>query len=292
MAAPGWYQDPDGPPGQYRWWDGSAWTSRTGSDPSLPEPQQPQPQRGRRAVPLLALGAIIVVAAVVVGFVWTQRQPPIVPPGGTAAPTSTASSWNELPGDNPTSPPPSPTSTPKGLVACNKSSHEKDQPTAQTDGRMASGKLSVAEIDGWDSQWASLPSAYDVTSQGVMAYPNWVNYSSIGQLSKDDGFTDPATAAEHVMDCLARSDYYVGFQSRENLESQAVTVDGRPGWRMRANVYANDPAAPQAKGDVVDVTVVDPGGNSLGVYMGSCTIGKDDLCAQVRKAVETLKVAA
>lgn len=57
--APDWYADPQGPPGQLRWFDGNTWT------PQIHQPIQPQPQ---------------------VQYV-PQMQPVMVPGGGAASTT-------------------------------------------------------------------------------------------------------------------------------------------------------------------------------------------------------------
>jgi hypothetical protein len=59
-AAVGWYPDPLGRPGQLRWWDGNAWTSRV-ETPAAPQPgtaaPDERPRRKRRTITWAALGA-------------------------------------------------------------------------------------------------------------------------------------------------------------------------------------------------------------------------------------------
>ena len=299
MAAPGWYQDPDGSPGQYRWWDGSVWTERVRDEPppqpepaaSDPKPPSAPGRPARRTLPI-AIGVAVVVVALVVAFVWAQQSAGPDDPGLTSAPTVSHSGWNELPETaSPSAPTSSPSSNPTGLVPCKKSSHFTDPPTPQTDGWLTSGALSVKSMGGeWMSAIVELPSAYDNAAEIQFISPGWTSNSSVAQLSKDDGFADPESAAEYMMDCVARSDYYHGFTSREDLSSQAMTIDGHAAWHRQANVYVEDPEAPEADGDVVDVITVDLGA-SLGVYVSGCTIGDEQVCAQVREAIKTLKVS-
>ena len=44
-ALPGWYPDPDGDPGRFRYWDGSRWSTATTDDPRAPR------RRARSSVP-------------------------------------------------------------------------------------------------------------------------------------------------------------------------------------------------------------------------------------------------
>ena len=51
-----------------------------------------------------------------------------------------------------------------------------------------------------------------------------------------DGFDEPRRAAELVMQCVISSGLYPYFTGREAVWSKAVTVDGRPGWSIRAEI--------------------------------------------------------
>jgi hypothetical protein len=68
-AAPGWYPDPLGPPGQLRWWDGNAWSASVRS-PSAPRAgtaaTTPAARRKRRTVGWAALGAFALAVSGVV----------------------------------------------------------------------------------------------------------------------------------------------------------------------------------------------------------------------------------
>lgn len=81
QPGPGWYQDPEGPPGQTRWWDGSQWTeNRAAPQPPKPQwttgskgPKGPNPWQRFRGLPTWAqvtawgLFAVLVVAGIAGG---------------------------------------------------------------------------------------------------------------------------------------------------------------------------------------------------------------------------------
>ena len=259
---------------------------------------------------MVALVIGLIVATIVIAiFVWAQQPGGLPFVGGgsggeiTYAPTPTISSWNELdpepeptPTPTPTPPPPPPPPPkPTTLVACPWSVHGGDRGTPQPDGWVASGKMMARAISGagWQSGWGQggLPPAYDVNGDSLTVYPGWYSVSAVARLSADDGFDDPAGGAEMMLDCFAHSDLYAGFAGREDVSSEAVTVSGRPGWHIRANVYVELPELPQVEGDVVDVVVVDLDGRDLGVYLSACTIGDQRVCDQVREAMRTLTVS-
>ncbi|MFP5282819.1 MAG: DUF2510 domain-containing protein [Actinomycetes bacterium] len=62
-ALPGWYPDPDGVEGRYRWWDGAGWTDDVGASVDA-RPPDPTGAEGLRSAPapwrLLALSAGLV----------------------------------------------------------------------------------------------------------------------------------------------------------------------------------------------------------------------------------------
>ena len=133
---------------------------------------------------------------------------------------------------------PSPSgSTPPPLVACPRGDPDARQPYP-TDGRIHGGGLSFPEQPGWDPSRlrTGLTWAYDVNGQDKTIEPEWFAMFAVGALSVVDGFEVPAQAAESVMQCTATSDYYRGFTGRKDLHSKAVTVAGRPGWSIRAEI--------------------------------------------------------
>ena len=67
MSSPaGWFQDPEGPPGHLRWWDGNAWTEQRVAAPDTQVPAAWNPVSWARRHPLSAVLAVVV--GLVVGY--------------------------------------------------------------------------------------------------------------------------------------------------------------------------------------------------------------------------------
>src|SRR5215207_972628 len=81
MADAGWYPDPAGVPGRYRYWDGARWSSFTTDDPRRPGPAKSPASSSTPSEPAKAgpppsrlsrrrrLGLMIGVLAVILGVV-------------------------------------------------------------------------------------------------------------------------------------------------------------------------------------------------------------------------------
>ena len=69
MSAPGWYPDPAGAPGRYRYWDGTRWSTETSDRPG----PAPAPTRSRRGLGIAA-GVIAVLVVVVLLLVFAVRS--------------------------------------------------------------------------------------------------------------------------------------------------------------------------------------------------------------------------
>ena len=129
-AQPGWYPDPSGQPGSFRYWDGTRWTdattaeaARQGAGASGPEGSTAgsaariaggDAPEGRRRTGWIVAGVVLV--AIVVLIVWLLQQPggsgprPNPRPGDTSSPTISA--WDERTPSARPSPTPTPTPTP------------------------------------------------------------------------------------------------------------------------------------------------------------------------------------
>ncbi|SDE56593.1 DUF2510 domain-containing protein [Auraticoccus monumenti] len=304
MSTPGWYPDPSGQPG-YRWWDGRAWTAATSRTPGATPPPGPPAagpgdgRRGRGRGGVIALVAVLAVLALVAALLVPRLlgDDDRADPG--PAPTSTVSAWDETsrptPTPTPTPTPVSPTpsasgGTPSegGLESCPYGDPyvRQDHPV---DGRVHGGGLSQEPVPGWEDYAGSgYTWAYDVAGQYDHVTDRWIASTVVGAISTADGFAEPQQAARDMMDCLASSDYYATFVERQDVVSEAVTVDGRPGWWLRAEIRVDER---QVEGDVADVVVVDDGsGESLSFFSSCAPLGDTGRIALIDAARESLRV--
>lgn len=303
MATRGWYPDPGGAPGRFRYWDGRTWSAETTDNPGSPPPVAGAPGSApgsgrRRGAPGLLIGALVLAAVVALVLVLVIRSitgtDPLV---DRSPPESTVSGWDDsspLPTETAT-PSSSPTSAdPQGMVSCN-----LGDPTAGVDhpedGRVHGGGLSFAHPGGvWDegqSYASGMSWAYDVDGvRMVVEESRWWAMLAVGAVHQDDGFPTPKKAASQIMQCIASSVYYQTFESREDLRSGAVTVDGTSGWSIRSEVRVSRSDI-EADGDVVEVIVVDTGvQNQLAIFCGFVTIGEQDQIATLDATIDSLTV--
>lgn len=319
MSLPGWYPDPAGAPNRFRYWNGQTWSHEVTDDPAGTAPAgatSPPPARGggsgrrgdgRRFGPLiLALVAVVVLLlATVLVLRSLSGEQPVVQPG--PLPSATVSGWDdgsqtaapETPTPQRPTLRPSPT-TPSLFPTPSEEQPVQPcpvgQPTARqdhpADGRIHGGGLSFPEVPGWQhSSGAAYSWAYDVGEQVKLAEePRWYANLAVGALFTGDGFDEPRRAAELVMQCMVTSGLYPYFTDRQDVWSRAVTVDGRPGWSVRADIEVDDPEL-STPGDTVDVIVVDTGSpESLAMFIGAVDIGNASLQRTLTSTIAALKV--
>jgi len=315
VSEPGWYPDPGGRPGHYRFWDGQAWGLSTTSElPGGPGPGGPAgsaggadggtgPGRSRGLrIGLAATAAAVVLVLVAVGaLVLRERSRATVDPAPVPAPSVTTppSTAAPLPTGPSTEPGPDPSGGPSGTPSPVPSAEpclfgspysRQDYPR---DDRVHGGSLSFPLPAGWTypgRQVDSFTWAYDVGEADTQVQQQWYSTYAVGAVSVADGFEDPAGAAERMMGCTLASSLYRGVTSRTDLVDEETSVGGYPAWTLRSEIRADDPRTTSG-GDTVQITVVDlDSGEALAFFWGCAPLGDAALTAQLDEVASELEV--
>ncbi|MCL2736008.1 MAG: DUF2510 domain-containing protein [Propionibacteriaceae bacterium] len=266
MAQQGWYPDPGGQTGMFRYWDGSAWSDVISPTPLPGPPSQyaaPQPIRpwGSYSTP----SSPTVQASPQTGstsiYLSSQDQAAYgsSPSAEPAAPKKRAKMWvtigvgvvvlaviayfvvrvvsdagltnNGDPMGNPTA------------QVCPKQPSSNIRATHPDDGRVYGGALSYPTLaDPWspvDTQDTRIPFGRDVAEQDILIHENtdprgdwqgWVISVMVGELYAGDGFYDPQQGSEIVNKCIFGTFYGNTKVTADTQMSQAFTLDGYDGW--------------------------------------------------------------
>ena len=297
MSQSGWYPDPDGTAGRFRYWDGESWSVATTSDPAhTAAPGSTSPPRDTHnrgwlvALIVLALVTILVVVTVLVTTGGNPFAGKATEDTNSSSPTVPA--WDET--STPT-PPPEPTFDEGQLVPCPSNLHLAN--TTQVPGRLTASRLSVATVSGWgrDPYTWGFPFTYDMQAQNrFIISGTWLADVSVSRLAKADWPGDLAQIAVHIAECIATSGYYPNMIGAESLSSEPTEISGHAAWAVTSNVYVSDP--PGVGGDRVNVIVVDLGDDldHYGLFSAACTINEPiglGSCADVDSVIPTLAVS-
>ncbi|SDS17884.1 DUF2510 domain-containing protein [Microlunatus soli] len=305
MAATGWYPDPGGATGRYRYWDGSRWSAETTDDPTAPPPtasygsatasstgptdpsSRPSALVGQRQKSRtgIVVGALVVLVVLILAVVFTvravtdRRDRVLMDPD---PPQSSVSGWDDsspLPTETPTptqSAEPSDSASPQGLESCPDGDPSRRQNHPADDKRTYGGDLSFPKPAGYDDNAAythSMTWAYDTDGVYTSTEPAWASLLAVGYITSADGFKTTKQSADGMMQCIASSGYYSQFTGRKDVFSKKVTVDGHPGWALRSEIRVDNPDL-SVEGDVAEVIVVDTGtAGQLSFFGGFVPIG-------------------
>jgi hypothetical protein len=280
-ALPGWYPDPAGQPGRFRYWDGSTWSAETTERPGPTGPSSEtgsnDPKRPRRTLPMvLAVVTALVIIAIVAVVVITPRVRPVT---GEPLPTSTVSGGDDRsPTPTPTPPgSPSPSSaSPAPLIPCPEGNPNFRQ-AHPADGRVHGGNLSFPEEPTFDAAAAEprFSFAHDVTQQTkiVDSTPPWIAQLAVGRLRAEDGFVKGArNTAQSLVQCAISSALYEPYEpSRADRRSHPINLDGRQGWLIETDITVANTEL-DFPGDRA-IFIVVANGEDWGMFFGAVPIG-------------------
>ncbi len=319
MAEPGWYPDPEGAPGRYRYWDGRRWGADSVDGP--PDHLLPAgadtgsgPRHGGRTAGLV-VAILLLVALIVAGIVffvrtgtnavdpnppgpsisgWDDSSPRLSPgpspsptPGRTPSPTPTPS-----PGPSSAAPTPQPTATVALPVAHCPAGEPGQSIQHPADGRVYGGALSFPRISGGGF---AVPSPdhtygwwYDEHSQVTSGDPAVTARVAVGSVAIRSGFQTPAQAARSSLLCAIRAGGPGGYTGYRIVSQNRTTVDGQQAARIVADVNRSGRGA----GDRITVIVVNAGPpGSYSIFLATAPTGDDAGARVIAAAIKGLRVS-
>ncbi|MFT4218281.1 MAG: DUF2510 domain-containing protein [Micropruina sp.] len=292
MSQAGWYPDPGGQPGMYRYWTGSSWSASITNNPMQAPPQggfgapprptggqpgwNPNPQPRRSQNGWWVAVAVIVVVLAVVGYLAIRNL------GGILGTTPTT-------GSNPTQ------------NVCPKQVTETVTPApAPNDGRVHGGALSYPMLgDPWSvpAPETRVPFGRDVLTQAVMVEPNykgtkdsWVASVLVGELVAGDGFFSPQQGSEIVVKCIMGIFYDDAEVVRDDRVNKATTVDGKDAWLVETHLTFDIPKL-KTKGELAMIMIVATSEASSSIFYASIPDTTADLVPDARRAMSELRVS-
>ena len=289
MSAAGWYPDPSGVPGQYRYWDGQSWTQQVTTQlaptPVAPGPTQTSPYglggiggpTGRKAgtgrkwlIALIAVGVALIVVIVL-----TVRAL-----GGIG------SGMPGIPGGQPSE------------NVCPTPQADSSPVPQPNDGRVHGGPLSYPKLPApWGEPTPAdkdVPFGRDVQQQFVQTETtsklNWGAAVMVGELVAGDGFYAPKDGAEVVLRCVTGTFYGDAEVTRHDTKSQAMSVDGHDAWIMESDLSFSIPEL-QATNELLTVVIIDLGNGTAGLFASSVPGNASQYNAPARSALKGLRVS-
>lgn len=257
MAAPGWYPDPTGVPGQLRYFDGAAWTQQVRQEPSAPGASVPPagmrttPPANRRWLWVSAGGVLLLVLALV--MVWLFRPGGQVSGSGEQSATPTISAWNETSSASASATRP---------VACDLPAANRLPDPSIADGRLAVGPISMPVPAGWSGPVSENRVPYGRDAHGFTktiteeTQMGWASSVTIG-LTSLDPYPGPKDAARAILQCILTSAFYTGVSVRlAEYATTAVKSGPVSGARADALITFTEPRL-KTKGSRLRIIVFD-----------------------------------
>lgn len=278
MSQAGWYPDPGGEQGKFRYWDGQRWSSESFPDPTgtpapAADPADPAQPFGVEAeaadtdhrrfddfsdprTRLWWISGIATLLLLVVVIAFGVRQ--VVTPGGGHTGGQSSRSVCPQPQLDLETPPP-----------------------ATRDGRVYGGKLSYPTLPPpWasPSQEARIPFGRNAWYQSILVErfgtqddpQAWVAGVHIAELNAGDGFFTPQEGSDIVMRCIAGAFYGDGKVQRDDRISRATTVDGRQAWLTESHLtFDLRRQGLKTTGELAIVMIVETGEGQASLFYAS-----------------------
>lgn len=307
MSNAGWYADPGGQPGMYRYWNGTTWSAAITSDPNQAPPatglgqqygggqgygQQtygqttgqpyawnatPAPPEKKSKGPLITMAVIAVVVAVALYFVITNLGR-VLGGGGT----------NNPGGSNPTT-----AVCPKSTVVSTANAG------SASDGRVHGGKLSYPMLG---SPWSypadeyRVPFGRNAKVQTIMVEDNydgmgssWVASVLVAELIAGDGFFSPQQGSEIVAKCIVGTFYGDAAVNRADSINKATTVDGKDAWLLETHLTFSIKGL-KTTGELAIILIVATSAESSSIYYASIPDTVPQYVQPARDAMAALTV--
>ena len=319
-AKPGWYPDPGGGLGLFRYWDGKAWSAATSPNPSAPPPSQGlvgapqggqggqqygqaggQPTAGQPTYGASPYGQNYGTAYANYQELEKKKSPIGWWIGGGAlviviivvavlairAVTGGDTGTTGVPGQ-------------PSQDVCPAESTATPEPNSShpADGRVHGGPVSYPMLaTPWSAPQGEnrVPFGSDVQSQLVPVETdydgngaNWVAQITVGELQAGDGFFTPEQGSQIVVKCILGK-FYGDNPVKSNVTvNKATNIDGHDAWLVESKLTF-DIAGLQTKGELLIVAIVSAG-NRSGLYYASIPDTTPELVEPARDALKNLKV--
>jgi hypothetical protein len=294
----GWYPDPGGQRGAFRYWNGSTWSAQLSSSqtaappsaglgqPSSGAPQfgqygyqpgmgyAPQPQKKRNVGLWIGIVVgVLVIALIGYGVFRLASQGGLTNNGGTAGGNSTAKVC------------------PVNLQSLAPVNHTKD-------GRVHGGLLSFPALGApWEAPIPDtrVPFGRDVMVQNAMVEPSyngaesWVASVLVAELAAGDGFFSPQEGSEIVVKCLIGAFYANAEVTRDDKVSKATTVGGKDAWLVETHLTFDIPKL-KTKGETAIVLIVATSTDASSLFYASIPDTSPQFMQPARDSMTALTV--
>lgn len=288
---PGWYPDPGGAPGRFRYWDGAAWSARTTTDPNTPpptalgipdsgqqprQPMQPQPPRQRPNRIGWWIGGGVAVIAIAVAVVLLVQQ--LAGPGGPIQ--------RPGPGGQDTA------------ASCPETAATAEPVPDQGGDRVVSGPMSYPRLGApWSPPQPDrrVPFGAEVSSQTVQTETSddgsvsWYAGVIIARLLAGDGFYEPEQGASLVAECVEGVFYGNTAIERNDIVNEATEVDGKDAWVIESELSFDIPDI-EATSELMIIVVVDTKPGEAGLFYASIPGNAEQYEQPAREALAGLRV--